>query len=131
MFDHLEIRVLPRGPRYAPQLRFRVNGEDVVEPAVGPGGCGPFSDDVFPADRPSPLRAGGQPHRVQLGQPECTGGCCGYLSAVVQRSENVVLWSDWLVPADAARPLEYAFDADQYDAELTRIEADPWWRRKA
>lgn len=40
MFDRLEIRMLPQGPRFAAQLRFWVNGEDVVEAAVGKGGRG-------------------------------------------------------------------------------------------
>ncbi|MFB7045110.1 hypothetical protein ACFCX7_03055 [Streptomyces microflavus] len=40
MFDRLEIKVLPPGPRYEAQLRFWVNGEDVVAGAVGEGAGG-------------------------------------------------------------------------------------------
>ncbi|MGW3040324.1 hypothetical protein ACWC9T_09805 [Kitasatospora sp. NPDC001159] len=131
MFDRLEIRVLPPNHRHGAQLRFRVNGEDLVEPAVGPEGYGPHAATMFPVDGPGPLRATEQPRRVELGQPECTGGCCGYLSAVVQRIDGVVMWSGWELPADATRPLEYTFEADQYETELARIEADPWWRAQA
>ncbi|WP_267242795.1 hypothetical protein [Streptomyces sp. PR69] len=43
MFDRLEIRVLPPGPRFAAQVRLWVNGKDVVEEAVGEGGRGPYA----------------------------------------------------------------------------------------
>ncbi|MFE3187089.1 hypothetical protein ACFXKR_40560 [Streptomyces violascens] len=46
MFDRLEIRVLSPGPRFAAQLRFWVNGEDVVDAAVGEGGRGPYAADA-------------------------------------------------------------------------------------
>ncbi len=66
---------------------------------------------------------------MELGEPECTGGCCGFLSVVVQRFGDIVRWSDWEVPyAPALLPLEFHFDADQYDAELARVEADRWWQ---
>lgn len=81
--------------------------------------------DVLPADGLSPLRATGEPLRVELGEPECTGGCCGLLSVVVQRFGGVVQWSDWETPyLETTRPLELHFDADEYDAELARAEAD-------
>ncbi|WP_329569714.1 hypothetical protein [Kitasatospora sp. NBC_01266] len=129
MFDRLGIQVLAPGPRFAAQTRFWVNGEDLVEQAVGPGGYGPSAVSVFPVGRPGLLRATGEPRRVELGEPECTGGCCGFLSAVVQRFGNVVRWSDWEVPADGTRPLEFDFEADRYEAELARVEA-PGWRRR-
>ncbi|MFJ9923107.1 hypothetical protein ACIRSF_27895 [Streptomyces rubiginosohelvolus] len=128
MFDRLEVRVLPPGRRFAAQMRFLVNGEDVVESAVGEGGRGPYAADVLPADGPSSLRATGEPRRVELGEPECTGGCCGFLSVVVQRFGGIVQWSDWEVPYMEMRPLEFHFDADQYDAELARAEADRSWQ---
>ncbi|KJS52429.1 hypothetical protein VM98_31500 [Streptomyces rubellomurinus subsp. indigoferus] len=123
MFDRLELRVVT--DRRSSQVRFLVNGEDVVEESIGPGtdGRGPSSVLLFPPDGPSPLRATEEPRRVVLGEPECTGGCCGYLSAVIRRIADVVLWSDWELPADATRPLEYTFDAAQYEAELTRAAA--------
>ncbi|WP_330480991.1 hypothetical protein OH782_07140 [Streptomyces sp. NBC_01544] len=52
MFDRLEIGVLPPGPRFGVNLRFWVNGEDVVAGAVGEGGCGPFVSEVLPISRP-------------------------------------------------------------------------------
>ncbi|GAA4842101.1 hypothetical protein [Kitasatospora terrestris] len=125
MFDQIEIRVLPRGHRFPAQVRFWVNGEDVVESAVGEGGRGPYAVDVFPAGGPGPLRATGEPERVELGEPECTGGCCGFLSVVVQRFGSIVQWSDWKIPdLYTTRPLEFHFDADEYDAELARAGAD-------
>ncbi|MET8629358.1 hypothetical protein ABZW30_37445 [Kitasatospora sp. NPDC004669] len=47
---------------------------------------------------------------------------------MVQRIGDIVMWSDRELPADATRPLEFTFEAEQYGAELARIEADPWWR---
>ncbi|MFE1312427.1 hypothetical protein [Streptomyces sp. NPDC058755] len=128
MFDRLEITALPPGPRFPAQLRFWVNGKDVVEQAVGPGGRGPLAVEALPIGLPSLLRATSEPRRVQLGEPECTGGCCGFLSVVVQRTGNVVQWSGWQVPHRAGRLLEFDFDADEYNAEVARAEADPGWR---
>ncbi|WP_329500881.1 hypothetical protein [Kitasatospora herbaricolor] len=67
---------------------------------------------------------------MELGEPECTGGCCGFLSVVVQRLGGIVQWSDWEVPYldTATRPLEFHFDADEYDAELVRARADRSWQ---
>ena len=90
MFDRLEIRVVPQGPRFAAQLRFWVNGEDIVEVSVEDGGRGPLAADVLPPRLPSLLRATGEARRVELGEPECTGGCCGFLSVVVQRFGEIV-----------------------------------------
>ncbi|WP_326721191.1 MULTISPECIES: hypothetical protein [unclassified Streptomyces] len=131
MFDRLEIAVLLPGPRFPAQLRLWVNDEDVVEQAVGAGGRGPLAAEALPVRLSSPLRATREPRRVQLGEPECTGGCCGFLSVVVQRIGDVVRWSDWQVPHRETRPLEFDFDASEYDAELTRAEAEPWWRFSA
>jgi hypothetical protein len=133
MFDRLEIRVLPPGPRFAAQLRFWVNGEDMVEEAVGEGGRGPYAADVLPAGRPSPLWATVEARRLELGEPECTGGCCGFLTVVVQRFGEIVQWSDWVVPSGAGMttpypPPELHFDAGQYDAEVARAAADRWWQ---
>ncbi|MGW6570457.1 hypothetical protein [Streptomyces sp. NPDC054975] len=133
MFDRLEIQVLPPGPRYVAQVRFRVNGEDLIEDAVGEGGRGPYAADALPADRTSPLRATGEPRRLELGEPDCTGGCCGFLTVVVQRLGEVVQWSvrevPWAAHTPAPGPLpEFHFDAIQYDAEVARAEADRWWQ---
>ncbi|MFJ2217015.1 hypothetical protein ACIQVO_19680 [Streptomyces sp. NPDC101062] len=126
MFDHLEIRVLPPGPRFAAHLRFRVNGEDVVAGAVGEGGRGPYASEMLPVGRPSPLRAVGERRRLELGEPECTGGCCGFLSVAVQRIGDIVWWSDWQVPHLEVPPPECHFEACQYDAEVARAEEDRW-----
>jgi hypothetical protein len=133
MFDRLEIRVLPPGPRFAAQARLWINGEDVVEEAVGEGGRGPYAADVLPAGRPSPLRTTGEARRLELGEPDCTGGCCGFLTVVVQRFGEIVQWSDWEAPWAAHTPApplppELHFDAGQYDTEVARAEADRWWQ---
>ncbi|MEU1077279.1 MULTISPECIES: hypothetical protein [unclassified Streptomyces] len=120
MFNWLEISVLPPGPRWAAQLSLRIDGEEVLAAATGEGGRGPFADEALPADGPDSLWATGEGRRVELGEPECTGGCCGYLSVFVQRHGGIVEWSDWQVPVNKARPPTLHFDADQYDAALTR-----------
>lgn len=124
VFNRLEVRALPPGPRWAAQLQFRIDGEDVVAEAVGEGGRGPFADEALPAGGHGLLWATGEGQRVVLGEPECTGGCCGYLSVFVQRRGGTVEWSDWEVPIDMVRPPAFYFDADQYDAELTRALTD-------
>ncbi|WP_349307669.1 hypothetical protein [Streptomyces sp. KAU_LT] len=110
-------------------MRFWVNGEDVVEGAVEEGGRGALAAELLPVGRPSLLRATGEARPLELGEPECTGGCCGYLSVVVRRFGEVVQWSDWEVPyAPAPTPPEFHFEASQYDAEVARVEADLTWR---
>ncbi|MEW1693203.1 hypothetical protein ACIQOF_37005 [Streptomyces sp. NPDC091265] len=127
MFDQLEIKVLPPGPRFAAQLRFWVNGEDVVEGAVEEGGRGPYAVAALPVGRPSPLRATSEPRRVVLGEPECTGGCCWFLTVAVTRFGDIVQWSDWDLPyAPAPLPLEFHFDAVPYDVELARASIRLW-----
>ncbi|MFG2596069.1 hypothetical protein [Streptomyces sp. NPDC048462] len=133
MFDRLEIKVLPPGNRFAAQVRLRVSSEDIVEGAVGEGGRGPYAADLLPAGRPSPLRATNEARRLELGEPECTGGCCGFLSVTVQRFGEIVKWSDWVVPRAAhtgepSPPPEFHFDARQYDTEVARAEAARWWQ---
>ncbi|MEV6437493.1 hypothetical protein [Streptomyces anulatus] len=74
MFDRLEIRVLLPGRRFAAQVRFWVNDEDIVEEAVDEGGRGPYAADVLPAGRPSTLRATGEARRLELGEPSAPAG---------------------------------------------------------
>ncbi|MFJ3720596.1 hypothetical protein [Streptomyces sp. NPDC090057] len=87
---------------------------------VGGGGRGPLTDEALPADGRVPLWATSEGRRVVLGEPECTGGCCGYLSVFVQRHGGIVEWSDWQLPTGRAQLPAFCFDADPYDAELTR-----------
>ncbi|MFD4409184.1 hypothetical protein [Streptomyces sp. NPDC058476] len=126
MFNRLEVSALPPGPRWAAQLQFRIDGEELVSQAVGEAGRGPFAEEALPDDGHGPLWATGEGRRVVLGEPECTGGCCGYLSVFVQRHGGIVEWSDWQVPMGKSRPPALYFDADQYDAELTRAVTDRW-----
>ncbi|MEU6161768.1 hypothetical protein [Streptomyces sp. NPDC047130] len=123
MFDDLRIGVLPPGPRYpVPTVRVWINGAEAIEEAVGPGGRGRPAVVLLPDGRPSPLRATEEPRRVVLGEPACTGGCCGWLSVVVWRCGGVVEWADWEAPALEQPPPAYHFDAGAYDAELARAE---------
>lgn len=120
MFNRLEISAVPPGSRWAAQVRLRIDGEDVVTEAVGDGGRGPFAQEALPAEGHGPLWATAEGRRVVLGEPVCTGGCCGYLSVFVRRHGETVEWSNWQVPVDQLLPPAFHFDADQYDAELTR-----------
>ncbi|MCX5397848.1 hypothetical protein [Streptomyces sp. NBC_00102] len=135
MFDRLELKVLPRGSRFPTQVRFWVNGEDVGEDLVAKGGRGMYATEALPEDRPSPLLGTDEAIRVELGEPECTGDCCGFLTVVVQRLGEIVQWSDWAIPwvGDYPRtypPPEFHFEASQYDAELARAAGDRWWLRR-
>ncbi|MFE1801294.1 hypothetical protein ACFW9L_34765 [Streptomyces sp. NPDC059517] len=109
-------------------MQVRIDGEDVVAQAVGEGGRGPFAEEALPAHGHGPLWATGEGRRVVLGEPECTGGCCGHLSVFVQRLGGLVEWSDWQVPVDKERPPTFYFDAERYDAELTRSLTDRQWQ---
>ncbi|RAJ46159.1 hypothetical protein K353_00534 [Kitasatospora sp. SolWspMP-SS2h] len=126
MFNRLEIeiRATVRSPA---QVRVRVDGEDLVEAAAGPDGLGSYAPRLLPADGDGPLRATDRARRVELGEPECTGGCCGYLAATVRRYGELVVWSDWETPDDGPPLPDFHFDARQYDAELARATADRWW----
>ncbi|MFD5061844.1 hypothetical protein [Streptomyces sp. NPDC058394] len=124
MFNRLEVRVLAPGSRWAAQLQLWIDGEDVVAEAVGEGGRGPFAEEALPANGRSRLWASGERRRVVLGEPECTGGCCGFLAVFVQRQGCIVEWSDWQVPGSEARPRTFHFDADQYDVEVARASSD-------
>ncbi|MEU7731961.1 hypothetical protein [Streptomyces griseus] len=121
MFDVLEIGVLPQGRRFPPSLRMLVNGEDVVAGAVGDGGRGPLVVEALPAGGSGLLWATGEARRVVLGEPECSGGCCGFLTVVVQRLGGIVRWSGWEVPSTGDALPEFHFDADRYDAEVRRV----------
>ncbi|MFE5940565.1 hypothetical protein ACFQ69_35035 [Streptomyces sp. NPDC056470] len=95
------------------------------------GGRGPYAADVLPTGRPSPLRGTDEARRLQLGEPDRTGECCGFLSVVVQRFGGIVQWSNWQVPWTGSTPArlpELHFEAGQYDAEIFRAEAGGWWR---
>ncbi|MFG2540140.1 hypothetical protein ACGFU4_33390 [Streptomyces sp. NPDC048511] len=130
MFDR-EIRVLSARPLADTQLRFWVNGEDLIDAAFGEGGRGPYAADALSAGSLSSFQATGGARRLELGEPHCTGGCCGFLAVVVQRVGEIVQWSDWEIPWGASAlalqlPPELRFDASRYDAEVARAEAARW-----
>jgi len=123
MSNRLEIKTLPPGSRWAAQVRLLIDGKDVVAEPVGEGGHGPFVEEALPANSRSPLWAIAEGRRVVLGEPECTGGCCGHLSVFVRRHGDIVEWSDWQVPEGEAQLPAFHFEARQYDAEVTRASA--------
>ncbi|MFB7312519.1 hypothetical protein [Streptomyces sp. NPDC056192] len=127
MVNRLRISALPPGPRWATQLQFWVDDEEVVADAVGEGGRGPFAHEALAVDGHSPLWVTSEGRRVVLGEPECRGECCGYLSVFMQRQGGIVEWSDWQAPYVGMAPPAFHFDADQYDAEVARALADRWW----
>ncbi|MFF3835922.1 hypothetical protein ACFYXX_34745 [Streptomyces sp. NPDC002458] len=98
MFDRLEIRVLSARPLADTQLRFWVNGEDLIDAAFGEGGRGPYAADALSAGSLSSFQATGDARRLELREPHCTGGSCGFLAVVVQRVGEIVQWSDWEIP---------------------------------
>ncbi|MFD7452605.1 hypothetical protein [Kitasatospora sp. NPDC059827] len=120
MFNRIELGVEPQGRRWTPLVRVWIDGAEVVAEAVGTGGRGPFAAEVLPGEGDGLLHASGEARRVVLGEPECTGGCCGFVSVVVRRCGGIVEWSDWEVPYESARLPDFHFDAAQYDAELAR-----------
>ncbi|MEV3938887.1 hypothetical protein AB0K52_23305 [Glycomyces sp. NPDC049804] len=74
------------------------------------------------------LRALAEAHEVWLSEADCTEGCCGVLAAQIRRDEAMgqVLWE---VRATRSRsePARFAFNADEYDAEVARAEEDRSW----
>ncbi|MFE1320635.1 hypothetical protein [Kitasatospora phosalacinea] len=126
MFNHLRIDVLA-SEHWTAEVRVRVDGADLVADTTGPGGFGAYAPLLLPATGESPLRAGTEPRRVLLGEPECTGDCCGHLAVSVRRHGDLVIWSDWETPGDEPHPPDFHFDAHPYDTELARARADRWW----
>ncbi|GAA0352950.1 hypothetical protein GCM10010319_32590 [Streptomyces blastmyceticus] len=55
---------------------------------------------------------------------ECSTSCCGSAWVTIRREGAHVHWTDWENNGgDGKLPLEFRFDADQYDAELARAAA--------
>ncbi|MFJ1751707.1 hypothetical protein [Kitasatospora sp. NPDC088134] len=120
MFNRIEVEVLPRGTRRGPTLRVLIDGEDLAARVVGPGGRGPFAAEL--ADG-GPLWGSPAGRRLVLGEPECTGGCCGWISVLVRRHPALVEWTDWELPLLGERLPDLHFEAGPYDAELARAAA--------
>ncbi|MFI8392086.1 hypothetical protein [Streptomyces sp. NPDC085540] len=72
------------------------------------------------------LRAGPEPHEVQLAEASCTEGCCGALYVTIRRDGTEVVWDGWR-GTNGPQPPAYRFDAAAYDAELERVERDHSW----
>lgn len=78
--------------------------------------------------RQQSLRTGDLPHEVWLAEADCTEGCCGALSARIRRDAATkrVLWE--VEPTHSrAGSTQFAFNADDYDAEVERAASDFSW----
>ncbi|MFD7735753.1 hypothetical protein ACFV6F_35875 [Kitasatospora phosalacinea] len=123
MSNRLRIEA-PASGHLTAEVRVWVDGEDLVAGTTGPGGVGGYAPFLLPATGEGPLRAGTEARRVDLGEPECTGGCRGHLTASVRRHDGLVVRADRETPGDEPRPPDLHFDAARYDAELARATAD-------
>lgn len=74
------------------------------------------------------LRALEEAHEVRLSEADCTEGCCGALKAQIRRDAATgrVLW-EVKATRSSAETARFAFDADEYDAEVARAEEDRSW----
>ncbi|MFD7789446.1 hypothetical protein ACFV4Q_41185 [Streptomyces nojiriensis] len=88
-------------------------------------GKGPGNPPEYLIDNGA-LRAGPEPHEVQLAEAPCTEGCCGALYVTIRRDGAEVVWDGWRGVVGPPPPA-YRFDAAAYDAELERAEQDHSW----
>ncbi|GHF50399.1 hypothetical protein GCM10010218_34920 [Streptomyces mashuensis] len=70
------------------------------------------------------LTATAAAHTIALVAPECDTACCGAVWVTVRREGRYVVWTDWENTGviGGAVPAEVRFDAEQYDAEVARLE---------
>ncbi|MDI2129539.1 hypothetical protein [Yinghuangia seranimata] len=128
-----EVVVTDPGDRARVETRILVDGRPVVAEFFRQG----------PAYSPEhlldggELRADAEPREVCLAEASCTEGCCGALYVTIRRDGDTVVWDGWrrpntsLVDLPAAPPPTLRFDAEAYDAELTRATDDRSWAWRA
>ncbi|MEV8532893.1 hypothetical protein [Streptomyces sp. NPDC051211] len=122
--ERFRIEVVVDDPADPPavETRILVDGRPLVPLLFGKG----------PANAPEclldtgGLRAGAEPHEVQLAEAYCAEGCCGALYVTIRRDGDEVVWGEWR-GAVGPTPPEYRFDAAAYDAEVGRAERDRSW----
>ncbi|MER6047751.1 hypothetical protein ABT168_09840 [Streptomyces sp. NPDC001793] len=128
----LRVEVVAGDPvdREPVETRILLDGRPVVPAAFGRG---PAHSPEYLLDD-GRLRAGPEPHEVQLAEAYCTEGCCGALYVTIRREGDQVVWENWrglrTMPGsrDPAPELPaYRFEAAAYDAEITRAETDRSW----
>nr|WP_237550745.1 hypothetical protein [Streptomyces sp. SID8354] len=128
----LRIEVVAGDPadREPVEARILIDGRPVV-PAVFGRGPAHSPEHLLDEGR---LRAGAEPHEVQLAEADCTEGCCGALYVTIRRDSDQVVWENWRRPQampGAGQPAPelpaYRFDTSAYDTEIARAEADRSW----
>ncbi|MGW4381502.1 hypothetical protein [Kitasatospora sp. NPDC004531] len=120
--NRLELRIDDASGGDRVELRFLVDGRDVLESGFAEGHLGPHPAALLGPY--SPLLPGPEPHEVQLHIAGCGEDCCGALYATVRRDGGSVVWDGWRNPRIEGLDLPaYRFDAGRYLAELDRAGA--------
>ncbi|WP_424215300.1 hypothetical protein ACN20G_26345 [Streptomyces sp. BI20] len=120
MFSTIEFRVAQG------QVYTFINGVDLVDKYVGRHGRGGDPEVLFPTTGTGPLTATRAGTTVHLAEPDCNGGCCGYLQADVHLQDIRVQWSNWYVPSHHPDiPDTLWFDVDQYARAIAAITPGP------
>jgi hypothetical protein len=75
------------------------------------------------------LRASPEARDVRLAEGYCVEECCGALRAEIHRDESagLVIWDVRDTGKPRRDPIRFTFEADAYDAEIARAEADFRW----
>lgn len=120
-FDQVRFAVSPAPEDSAGgfQLQVFINGHEVTGDAAGMG-MDPY-DVLIPANR---LAALPEPHRTPIARCNCGSYGCGMTDITISRDEESVRW-DWHIETPMDRSV--TFVADQYDAEVARIQQDHSW----
>ncbi|PVC65420.1 hypothetical protein DBP18_31675 [Streptomyces sp. CS081A] len=105
-----------------------VDGVDVVETIHPDSDSSLLQETLLGPPETWPLRAGGEPRRVELSNNDCLTDCCGGVFVTIERCGGLVVWT-WENTNDIRVPLppDSHFDAGRYDAELDRFAADHSW----
>ncbi|MFJ5234319.1 hypothetical protein ACIQBJ_30995 [Kitasatospora sp. NPDC088391] len=121
--NRLELRVGERPDRGRPEIRFLVDGRDLLATGFGEHSfdslLGPYPISLLGPY--SPLLPGTGPREVRLQVLGCSEDCCGALYVTVRREGGTVHWDGWRNPVTPAPELPaYRFDAGPYLAEVER-----------
>lgn len=109
------------------EVRPLIDGADVLK-EVHPAGLAPSCREWTGPAESWPLAAAAEPRRVMITAPTCTPGCCRALYVTVRREGERAVWDGWENTGDITTvPMDFHFDAGQYDAELRRAAADRGW----
>lgn len=99
------------------QLRILIAGTDLTS-----RGCGMDPDELLP----KALLGHDGVQRVVLVRCGCGTVGCGSTSAVISRTDEEVIWGDW-ISDQGPTPATVRFDASAYDAEVRRADEDRAW----